>query len=316
MTSPWAISVVIPTRGRPDSLAKALASVVGQTMPPAEIVVVADGPEEDTVAMLRDSGIAGLRTIEIDVPGGASAARNAGVLAATGEWIAFLDDDDEWLPRKLERQVDAIRAAGVAEAIGSCAVIVREAGCDVLWRGRAPRSGEPISEYLFVRRSLRVGEGTVGTSTLLVRRAVLLAIPFDRAVHRYQDADWLLRAGAAGAELVWCPEPLSIWNAPGARGSITAAHASDWRYAVAWIRARRHLVTPRAYAAFLLVRVAALAASDGDRAALRILWREAWRAGRPGLLDVVLFGARQVMPDGLRRRFRRGLTAVDPTVET
>ena len=161
-----------------------------------------------------------------------------------------------------------------------------------------------------MRRSLRIGEGTIGTSTIVARRSLLVEVPFDAAQRRYQDADWILRATAAGATLVYCPERLSIWTAPGARSSITGAHATDWRHALEWIRARRDLVTARAYAAFVLVRVAGLAAAAGDRSAIGELWSEARRHGRPGPLDVALFAGRWVVPSGLRRWLRRRLVGV------
>ncbi|MEO5885718.1 MAG: glycosyltransferase family 2 protein [Candidatus Limnocylindrales bacterium] len=307
------VSVVIPTHGRPDLVPRAVASVLAQTMADLELIVVVDGPDRATEAALAELGRADggrLRILVNPASVGGGAARNIGVRAATGAWVAFLDDDDAWLPTKLERQLAAIAASDAAEPIAFCPIVVRSTDGDRAWRSHAPRPGEPASEYLFVRRSLRAGEGTVGTSTIVARRSLLIDVPFDPALRRYQDADWVLRAAAAGATLVYCPERLSVWSAPGEGASITADHATDWRYAFDWIRARRHLVTARAYAAFLLVRVAALAAAAGDRSAAGPLWREARRLGRPAPLDVLLFGGRWIVPDGIRIRLRRRLAGV------
>lgn len=304
---------MIPTRARPDLVTRALASALAQTWRDLEVVVVIDGPDLATETALEAIDDPRTRIIVADPPRGGGGARNLGVEAAHGDWVAFLDDDDIWLPSKLERQLAAIGVSGVDEPIAFCPIIVRSATGDRAWRRRPPRTGEHVSEYLFVRRSLRSGEGTVGTSTILARRSLLQAFPFDPAVRRYQDADWILRAAAAGALLVECPERLSIWTAPDERASITADHATDWRYAFDWIRARRRLVTARAYAAFLLVRVAALAAAAGDRSAIGPLWREARRAGRPGVIDVVLFTARWIVPVAMRTRLRQALVSVrDP----
>jgi GT2 family glycosyltransferase len=240
------------------------------------------------------------------VTAGGPAGRNAGIAEATGTFVALLDDDDRWSPTKLQRQLDAIRVSGVGEPLGFCARLVEMPdGQIVAWHDRPPGPDEHPSEYLFVRRSLRVGESTVSTSTIVARRALFTAVPFDPSVTRYEDADWVLRAVAAGAQLVYSPERLSIWRAPIDGASITGRTATDWRYGLAWIRARRDLVTPRAYAAFLLVRVAATASRACEPRAAGIIWREARRNGRPGAIDIVLFAGRWVVPSGLRIAIRR-----------
>jgi hypothetical protein len=101
------VSVVVPTHDRRDRLMRALASVRGQQASPGlEIIVVADRCADGTVEAVaalteQDSR---LRLLVRDA-GGAAAARNEGVKEATGEYLAFLDDDDEWLPSKLARQL-------------------------------------------------------------------------------------------------------------------------------------------------------------------------------------------------------------------
>lgn len=97
------ISVVIPTYNRKYKLKNALNSVLNQTLLPSEIIVVNDHPSSD----LRDlcSSFNDVRLINHDENRGASAARNTGIKAAEGEYIALLDDDDQWKPDKLKKQV-------------------------------------------------------------------------------------------------------------------------------------------------------------------------------------------------------------------
>ncbi len=99
------ISVIIPTYNRAHILPRALDSVLAQTQLPIEIIVVNDGSTDGTKSVL--SNYPGLKIID-QQHSGVSAARNIGLEHTNGEWIAFLDSDDEWLPEKLEQQWAAI----------------------------------------------------------------------------------------------------------------------------------------------------------------------------------------------------------------
>ena len=99
------ISVVIPTRRRPELLLRAIESVLRQTYDQMEILVVIDGPDEATREALRGVQDSRLRVIALPESVGGSDARNTGVQNAKGEWIAFLDDDDgSGCPRKLRNK--------------------------------------------------------------------------------------------------------------------------------------------------------------------------------------------------------------------
>jgi glycosyltransferase involved in cell wall biosynthesis len=97
------ISGIIPVRDRAGFVARAIDSALSQGGPALELIVVDDGSTDATPAVLAGYGekIVALRR----PPAGRSAARNAGIAAARGEWIAFLDSDDAWLPGKLARQL-------------------------------------------------------------------------------------------------------------------------------------------------------------------------------------------------------------------
>ena len=107
MTTPLHhVSVVVPTVNRREVLPRALESILGQTFSDLELIVVDDGSTDYTAEL-----------VERDYPDvhflrqedrGVRAARNAGIAAAQGEWIDFLDSDDAWLPEKLERQMQAL----------------------------------------------------------------------------------------------------------------------------------------------------------------------------------------------------------------
>ena len=97
------VSVVIPTHNRAQLVKEAIDSVLAQSQPVREIIVVDDGSTDATKNLLSNYG-AKIQAL-YESGKGASAARNLGMRAATGTWIAFLDDDDVWLSNKIERQL-------------------------------------------------------------------------------------------------------------------------------------------------------------------------------------------------------------------
>ncbi|RKN40327.1 glycosyltransferase family 2 protein [Micromonospora endolithica] len=124
MTTHPSVSVVVPTRDRPELLRAALRAILDQDYPgPVEVVVVHDRAEPDaTLSELSRPDRTVRVTTNTRTPGLAG-ARNSGTLAAVGELIAFCDDDDEWLPGKLRAQVDALAAHPEAEFV-SCGIRV------------------------------------------------------------------------------------------------------------------------------------------------------------------------------------------------
>lgn len=103
------VSVIIPTFNRLQMLKRAVASVLSQTFKDFELIVVQNGEREDSKVVVEELNRQGhaIRYVYETNPGGAN-ARNVGVREAKGEYIAFLDDDDEWLPSKLEKQVKVL----------------------------------------------------------------------------------------------------------------------------------------------------------------------------------------------------------------
>lgn len=103
----YKISVVIPTYNREKTIKRCLDSVVNQTYPVCEIIVIDDGSRDKTLDIIRTEYGNRVKVIR-QKHKGAQAARNAGIRAASGEYIAFLDSDDEWLLNKIELQVEIL----------------------------------------------------------------------------------------------------------------------------------------------------------------------------------------------------------------
>jgi glycosyltransferase involved in cell wall biosynthesis len=290
------VSAVIPTYRRPDLVIEAVRSVLAQTRPPEETIVVVDGLDQETVDALRPFASQGVRTIVPDQNLGNAEARNRGINEATGEWIALLDDDDLWFETKLETQLAALSRLDTKEPILSHRFEAVNEEARFVWPRRLPEPGQHVSEYLFCRRSPSTGEGGAQTSTLLARRELFLRVPFMSGLRRYVDLDWMLRAAEAGATLHFAggDEPLSRWMMEAGRARIS--NETGWRWDRQWIRHRRHLVTDRAYAAFLLTLPSLTAARAGDASALLPLIGEAVRTHRPSAGELAFHLANLSLP--------------------
>ena len=296
--------MVIPTRNRPDLVPRAVRSALAQTHERLEVVVVVDGPDPATVAALAELDDPRLRVIALDESGGAPAARNVGVHHATAEWVALLDDDDEWLPGKLARQLDLARSAPYPLPIVASRLFMRTPRAELVVPRRLPGAGEPTSEYLSVRHGLFHGEGFIQTSTIMAPTELFRRVPFTTGLRRFQELDWSLRCLELDeVGLVYAADPLVIWHADENRPRISGFD-SPWRQTFYWLRESRTRVTPRAYAALAMSLVSSVAAPTRDPRVAGAVLREAVRYGRPGVLDYLTFLQIWLMPSGLRRAVR------------
>jgi glycosyltransferase involved in cell wall biosynthesis len=299
------VSAVIPTRGRPELLRRAVRSALAQTLREIEVVVVIDGEDAATRLALEEltQQDGRLRVLPLATRVGGSDARNRGVEAALGEWIAFLDDDDEWLPGKLQAQMEAVAQSTAPVLIGTCRMIARTPGKDYVWPRRMPARNEQIGEYVLARRTLTRGEGYIQTSTFFVRRSLMLAQPFKSGQLKHQDTEWVLRLGRIpGIQVVFADEVLAVHNIEEERPTVSSN--SNWEYSLAWLRRDRHLFTPRALSGFVLHQIASEASDQGEWLAFhRLLW-EALRHGKSTPRDYAIFLVIWLLPRHRRRRLR------------
>jgi glycosyltransferase involved in cell wall biosynthesis len=297
------VTAVIPTRNRPDLLQRAITSVRAQTYGPVEIVVVIDGPDDPTRALLSAMSGERLRFIPLQKRVGGSDARNIGVQNAASEWIAFLDDDDEWLPSKIEKQLALAARATESYPVISSQLIAKSPYGDFVWPRRFPAEAEPLSEYLFNRKTIFRGEGQLQTSMLLTRKTLMELVPFTSGLRKHQDFDWYLRVSQLpGARFHFVPEPLVNLYLEENRESITGR--PDWQFSLDWLKANRERMTPRAYAGFICTQLAPEASQQGAWSALPLLFAEMLRHGKPGYMDVSIFGAMWLMRPSFRRALR------------
>ena len=301
------VTAVIPTRGRPELLAGAIRSALRQTWLNLEVVVVVDGPDAATAEYLESQMDPRLRVVFLAEQRGGSEARNTGIRAARGEWIALLDDDDEWLPEKTERQMRAAHAMPDWFPVVSCRLIAQSTATSRVLPFAAYEAPQPIADFLFCRRGLRDPGGVIQTSTLLAPRELLMAVPFQEGLPIHQDWDWLIRvASYKGVGFSMVRQPLCLWRTGDHHPSV--GRNPLWKTSLEWIRASRSLVSPRAFSWFIAVQCAwrAQASHAGLRARLALL-RAFLVEGEPELRSFLCFLIFAFIPAGVRRTMRRGL---------
>ncbi len=286
---------------------KAVQSALHQTHPRIEVIVVIDGPDPPTESALAKIHDPRLRIYLLAANVGGAEARNIGVRAARGEWIAFLDDDDEWLPQKISLQLAPAYASEAAFPVISSQLIVRTPRMDFSPAVHTSQPDQQVSEHLFCRRSLDDCPYAMQTSTLFVSRSLMVAVPFRRGLKRHQDWDWLLRASThPGVRFQVISEPLTIFRVEDGRPSVS--RALDWQFSLAWVREMRPYFTPRAYSFFVATECIprAVKSRAGTSAYARLTWEFIAR-GSPTLRSIVWLAAFTVLPENLRTCLRRVL---------
>ncbi|SBT52712.1 glycosyltransferase family 2 protein [Micromonospora auratinigra] len=303
------VSVVIPTTGRP-SLTEAVLSARAQRGVSVHIVVVCDLAEvPQTVREL------GEHIDEVVCTGGGrrgSYARNLGVAhAAPGSHVAFLDDDDAWLPEKLSLQLPVLERlveAGVRPVVSS-RILQRKAGAPPLPTpspaALIPDGARP-EDYLFRRRRPGVGRQTLPTSTLLTTHELATACRWDETLPRHQDWDWLIRAARLpGTRIVQIEEATAVYTV-GSPGSISAG--ADWRTSWEWARRWEGVWRPETFADFVTAQTLryALQARDGQgvREMLRVIRRTSPPSARNATLAVLGLLPRRTLERVAMRRSR------------
>lgn len=178
------VSVVITTIGRPE-LTRAVESVLAQNYGDIEIIVV--GPSGNY--MLPRS----IKHLSFDKPISVCSARNIGTQTCTGDFVAYLDDDDYWYPQKIAIQVEALSQLPPRTILGCRYEIWSPAGKSIYPRELFAKNQSMLS-YLFGKANLKPGLRYFQTSGIILARADALEVGWDEGIPRHNDWDFLLRA--------------------------------------------------------------------------------------------------------------------------
>jgi hypothetical protein len=302
------VSAVIPTRNRPEWVYRAMQSVLSQTHQNIEAIVVIDGPDPETESALKALRDPRVQVIALTENVGGSEARNIGIRAARGEWIGLLDDDDLWLPRKIEQQLNRAKQSNARYPVISSRVLGRTDKGDYPLPKLVYDGGQPVGDYLFCRNGFSNSNGLLQTSTLLAPRVFMLLQPFRRGLKKHQDWDWILRAAQhPDCTIVMLPEVLSVFDMAGVRKSVSRALA--WKFSADWAREMRPFLSTRAYSHFIAIYCVCSAASEKAGPGVYLqLFRMLIKEGRFSLGAFGRFALYSLFPASFREWVRQGFT--------
>lgn len=200
------VSVVIPTYNRAGHIGRAIQSVLAQTFEDFEVLIVDDGSTDNSEEIIHGFNDGRILYLRRESNGGAAAARNTGIQAARGEFIAFLDSDDEWLPDKLQKLVAKFSSAERSTALVYSDVVFRDVKTETVLKNRNPKYEGYVHELL-------LQDDFIGTcsSTMVRTDAVKRVGGFDVSLPSRQDWDLWIRI-ARQYPIGYVPAPLLICN--------------------------------------------------------------------------------------------------------
>lgn len=212
------VSVILPAYNRARTLPRALHSVLAQDDGQLEVIVADDASTDDTPQLMARLADPRVRYLRLPVNGGPAAARNAALDVARGEYIAFQDSDDEWLPLKLEKQLAALMQAGPAVDLVICG--------QLRWDRRTlsylPQHGRLDARQGRLREDILRNNFALTPSWLVRRKAFDALGGFDASLPMLEDWEWLIRYNAR-YRAVLLDEPLMmVWESS---DSISNQHA-------------------------------------------------------------------------------------------
>lgn len=266
------ISVVIPTFERPYFLRRAIESVFKQSYHQLEIIVVVDGVSKKTAELIDElqiNQVIPITLIQTNEKVGGSEARNIGVRQAAGEYIALLDDDDEWFETKIAAQMKEIQKNKLTSNDDFLCFTSLERYKDknqetydklpnVDYKDSKKVS---IADYLFETKGLR-NVGFIQTSTVIVPKRLLLQTPFTKGLIKHQDWDWLLNVDKDHQlKIIQVEEPQIIYHSD-VPVDTRVGYINRWRFTEQWVLDHRKSFSDFGYESFILNYILLGIASD------------------------------------------------------
>lgn len=290
------VSIVIPTYNRANLVRRAIESAINQSYSNLEIIVVDDASADNTEEVINGMGDSRIRYIRHKTNQGA-ATRNTGILAATGEYVAFLDSDDVWLQDKIEAQLAAIQNQGETDNVVSYTQFeIKKDERVYIEPSRGKDEQEAVAEYLFIYK------GEIQTSTMMLPRTLILETGFRPELKKHQDLDLSLRLEEKGAQFLFVEKKLTVLD--NEERSDRISRISDYRISLEWIRGYQDSISSKAFKGFLIKEVVTkmIEREEEKIYAAKLVMDAAWQ----GIISPQKFAVlmrRLMFPKSLRQRW-------------
>jgi glycosyltransferase involved in cell wall biosynthesis len=294
MNSPL-VSAVIPTHRRPKLVLRAIDSVLRQTYPRIEVVVVIDGVDNETRSAVEALRQPSVICVETGYHAGPAEARNLGIRTASGTYIGLLDDDDEWRSDKITRQMDIVvkRVLAGREFIISCRTDYRVGGRSTITPKLLYQPSDDMGEYLLDRRSPIARPGFIASGSVLFPRALGLRLPFPTEAAHEEMGWWLLCVTRDQIPLVMDEEALFIQHIDAV---VTRNHGQSWQDSLAWARKYHPYMSDVAFSGLLSSTTAWRAKQQEGIRAVREVGRAMRREGRSRLVHWLMLMGIAMLP--------------------
>lgn len=228
------VTVIIPVHNRLKLLAKALESVRSQTIKDLEVIVVDDASEE-SVSTVLDSFVEfiNIKLVSLKEKSNAATARNIGVQLGSGQYVAFLDSDDCWLPNHVEVALREFSQRNVDIVLG----------CPRM-RKKKESGGSRLSKSVsYLEKRILFNSPAINSSGIVVTKESLFRHEFDEKLNKHQDWDFLLQAHLKGLSISGLNEPTYEWE----RAAFSRMSSNrDWQSTERFIDKNWHVLSVRA----------------------------------------------------------------------
>ncbi|MGG4548002.1 glycosyltransferase [Rossellomorea marisflavi] len=241
------ISVIVPTFNRGHMIRRTINTVLNQTYNNFELIIVDDGSTDDTMIEVKRFSDKRIKYHKLDNNSKGRKTRNCGIKIAEGQFIAFLDSDDEWDLKKLEKQIKFITENNLFNKKFMCFTdLVIKTPRKSKEQKNNCFNNENLMEYILV-------EGNeVQTSSYILPTLLAKNTLFNENLKKHQDWDFCLRLLKNGAQLYNIPESLSVWNVGKSDTRISNSYKSE-NVSLTWFNNNKVWFTKRSMLAFNVI---------------------------------------------------------------